>query len=116
MADLHSFIHACTRARYGIASHIEKLLDERHYMYIVKEETDRKQKVVRDIIIIRRHVVDQQLLDDLNKTSRLLLLCRRRCRCAFVCHRWISWTNDRRSDRSSIHTTVARDDDRRTDN
>lgn len=60
--------HACV----CIASHIEKLLDERHNMYTVKEQTDRKQKVVRDIIIIRRHVVDQQLLDDPEQPSLLL--------------------------------------------
>lgn len=58
--------HACV----CIASHIvEKLLDERHNMYTVKEQTDRKQKVERDIIIIRRRVVDQQLLDDLNNLA-----------------------------------------------
>jgi hypothetical protein len=43
-----------TCMRVCIASHIEKLLDERHNMYTVKEQTDRKQKVERDIIIIRR--------------------------------------------------------------
>lgn len=119
-------LHSCTHAR-AVASHIDGWIEKppvyfTTYEQIYCKRKNKKHKLVRDIIRRHRRSIGSFLM---TWTINLLLPWIMHVqavaaaapvdRCAFVCHRWISWTNNRRNDRSSsIHTTPVAHDDQQT--